>query len=158
MQVSCSKCFAPIALTDIVESSDGHLSHLDCKRPQTLTAEERALLFIYCSGHSAAYCLGCDLRFRVAELATDPLGSRTNLCPRCRKDLTASARAHLFSCAIAPAEIRLMAQAVREAAQRLVKQSQQAHDRSDVPIREAAAALFDRQRTLREAMSRRAGS
>jgi len=28
--------------------------------PNTLTAEERALLFVYSSGHAAAYCLGCD--------------------------------------------------------------------------------------------------
>ena len=158
MQVKCSKCAEPIALTDIIESSDGHLSHVDCKRPQTLTVEERALLFVYCSGHAAAYCLGCDLRFRLSELAADALGSRTNLCPRCRKDLTATARAHLFSCAIAPAEVRRRAQAVREAAQRLVKQSHQARDRSDVLIREAEAALFERQRALREAMSRRAAS
>ena len=158
MQVKCFKCSEPLAVTDVIESSDGHLSHVDCKRPQTLTAEERALLFTYCSGHSAAYCLGRDLRFRLAELAADVLGGRTNLCPRCRKDLTPSARAHLFSCAIAPAEVRLRAQAVREAAQQLVKQSQQARDRSDVLIREAEAALFEGQRALREAMSRRAAS
>ena len=158
MQVKCSKCSQPIALTDVIESSDGRLSHVDCKRPHTLTAEERALLFVYCSGHAAAYCLGCDLRFRLAELAADALGGRTNLCPRCRKDLTATARAHLLSCAIAPSEVRLKAQAVREAAQLLVKQSQQARDRSDVLVREAEAALFERQRALRETMSRRAAS
>jgi len=158
MQVKCSKCSEPIALTDIIESSDGHLSHVDCQRPQTLTAEERALLSVYCFGHAAAYCVGCDLRFRLPELAADALGSRTNLCPRCRRDLTASARAHVFSCAMLPSEVRLRAREVREAAQRLVKQSQQARDRSDLLIREAEAALFERQRDLREAMSRRTAS
>jgi hypothetical protein len=130
---------------------------VDCKRPNTLTAEERALLFVYSSGHAAAYCLGCDLRFRLAELAADAIGGRTNLCPRRRKALTATARAHLFSCAIAPSEVRLKAQAVREAAQRLVKQSQQARDRSDVLIQEAEALLFERQQALR-AMAKRTTS
>jgi len=30
MQVKCSKCSQPIALTDIIESSDGRVSHVDC--------------------------------------------------------------------------------------------------------------------------------
>src|SRR5215470_200338 len=94
MQVKCTKCSEPIALSDVIESSDGRLSHMECQRPRMLTAEERALLFVYCFGHAAAYCLDCDLRFRMAELAADALGSRTNLCPRCRRDLTQSARAH----------------------------------------------------------------
>ena len=156
MQVKCSKCSEPITLADIVESSEGRLSHVDCTRPNSLTMEERGLLFVYCSGHPVAYCLGCDLRFRLSELATDWLGGRTDLCTRCRMDLTASARAHVFSCALLPSEVRRRAQAVREAAQQLVKQSQQARDRSDVLIREAEALLFERQRALREAMSRRA--
>jgi hypothetical protein len=54
-----------------------------------------------------------------------------------------------------PSEIRLRAQAVREAAQRLVKETQQVSDRSDVLIREAEAALFEKERALREAMSKR---
>ena len=158
MQVDCSKCSQPIALTDIIESFEGRLSHTDCKRPSALTAEERGLVFFYCVRHPVAYCLGCDLRFRLSELAPDVLGGWTNVCPRCRRDLTASVRAHLFSCAMLPSEVRLRAQAVREAAQRLVKQSQQARDRADVLMREAEAALFESQRALREAMSKRATS
>jgi hypothetical protein len=57
-----------------------------------------------------------------------------------------------------PKEIRLKTQALREAAQHLVKQSRDAIDRSDVLIRGAEAALFERQRALREAMARRASS
>jgi len=155
MQVKCSKCSEPIALSDIIESSDRYLSHVDCKRPQTLTSEERSLLAGYCSGHAAAYCLGCDRRFRLSELAADMIGGPSTLCPKCHKDLTASARAHVLGCALLPSEVRRRAQEVREAAQRLVKQSQQARDRSDVLIREAEAALFESQRALREAMSRR---
>src|SRR5262252_8403724 len=121
MQVKCSKCSEPITLTDIIESSEGRLSHVDCTRPNTLTMEERGLLYVYCSGHPVAYCLGCDLRFRLSDLGTDWLGGRTDLCTRCRTDLTASARAHLFGCAMLPSEVRLRAKAVREAAHQLVK-------------------------------------
>jgi len=155
MQVKCAKCSAPIALSDIIEPSDGRLSHMDCKNPHMLTAEERALLFVYCFGHAVAYCLDCDLRFRMTELAINASGSRTTLCPRCRRDLTQSARGHVYGCAMLPSEVRFKAKAVREAAQHLVKESQQLRDRSDVLIREAEAALFERQRALRDAMSRR---
>jgi len=157
MQVKCSKCFEPIALSDVIQSHDGQLSHLDCRRPHTLTADERALLFLYCSDHAVAHCLGCEIRFSMTQLAADPLGARTNLCPRCRRDLTESARAHVYTCAMAPAEIRLRARQVREAAQRLVKQTQQARDRADVLIREAEAALFQSQKNLRAAMVARSG-
>ena len=51
MQVKCTKCSEPIALTDNVESSDGRVSHEDCKRPQVLSPEERALVFVYCANH-----------------------------------------------------------------------------------------------------------
>src|SRR5215470_3771964 len=155
MQVKCSKCSEPITLSDAVQSSKGRLSHIDCSRPGMLTTEESALLFAYCFGHPVAYC--CDLHFRLAELAADA-GGRANLCPRCRRDLTQSARAHLYGCAMLPSEVRLRAQAVREAAQHLVKESQQLRDASDVLIREAEAALFEKQRALREAMSKRTTS
>ena len=159
MQVNCAKCSQPIALTDIIESHDGHLSHVDCKRPHVLTPEERALVFLYCSGHVVARCPACDISCRYTELAADILGGgRTNMCPRCRRDLTEAVRAHLFRCAMLPSEVRRRTQVVREAAQRLVKATQQVSDRSDVLIREAEIALFEKQRALREAMSRRAAS
>jgi len=156
VQIKCSKCGQLIAVTDIIESNNGHLSHIDCKRPQVLTPEERALVFVYCSGHVVARCPACDISFRYTELAADILGgSRTNMCPRCRRELTEAVRAHLFRCAMLPSEIRLRVQAVREAAQRLVKEIQQLSDRSDVLIREAESALLEKQRALREAMSKR---
>ena len=159
MQVQCSKCSELLALSDAIESPGGRLSHMDCKRPGMVTMEESALLFAYCYGHAVAYCLGCDLHFRLAELIADVGGGRTNLlCPRCRRDLTPSARAHVYGCAMLPSEVRLKAQAVREAAQHLVKEAQQLRDRSDVLIREAEAALFESQRALREAMSQRTAS
>ena len=156
MQVKCATCSQPIALTDIIESHNGYLSHVDCKRPHVLTPEERALVFVYCSGHVVARCPACDISFRYTELAADILGgSRTNMCPRCRRELTEAVRTHLFRCAMLPSEIRLRVQAVREAAQRLVKETQQLGELSDVLIREAEAVLFEKQRALREAMSKR---
>jgi hypothetical protein len=155
MQVNCTKCCRSIALTDVIESSAGRLAHLDCARAQGLTPEERTLLFVYCSGHHVAKCLPCGLQFEMMQLAADPLGGRTNLCPRCRMDLTASVRAHLFSCSVLPAEIQRRTQEVREAAQILVKRSQQLVDTSDVLIREAEAHLLERQQALRRAMANR---
>jgi hypothetical protein len=80
----------------------------------------------------------------------------TNLCPSCRLNITEAVRAHLFRCPMLPSAIRPRAQELRDAGQRLVKESQQRRDRSDVLMREAEAALFRAQRALREAMPRRA--
>src|SRR5262249_44598470 len=82
MQVQCSKCFQLIALSDIIESNNGRVSHMNCARPRTLTIDERTLLFAYCAGHVVVQCLPCGLSFRIAELAADPLGGdRAYRCP-----------------------------------------------------------------------------
>jgi len=73
MQINCTKCARPIALADAIESSAGRLSHLDCARAQGLTPEERALLFVYCSGHGVAKCAACGLQFPMMKLGADPL-------------------------------------------------------------------------------------
>jgi hypothetical protein len=57
---------------------------------------------------------------------------------------------------IVPANVRLAAQRVCEAAQRLVKQSHQLLDKSDVMRRETEAALYASQLALQTAMARRA--
>ena len=156
MQVKCSKCSRAIALTDAVQLVDGRLSHVECNRPSALTAEERQLAFVYCSQHAVAHCASCNREFRFSELGADVLGGgRTNLCPRCRQDLTENVRAHVFRCMYVPFEIRRKAQAVRESAQRLVKQSLLA-DRPDALICEAEAHLFERQQALRVAMAQKA--
>ena len=158
MQVRCSTCSRPIAVTDVVQSSGGSLAHLDCARAHGLTPEERALLFVYCSIHLVARCHSCGLAFHMTELAADPLGGRTNLCPRCRKDLTESIRGHFYSCVTLPSEMKQRTQEVRDAAQLLIKRSQELSDRSDVLIREAEAHLLESQQALRIAMRRRAGN
>ena len=155
MHVNCTKCCRPIALTDVIESSAGRLSHLDCARAHGLTPEERALLFVYCSDHAVAKCVPCGLEFPMMKLAADPLGPRTNLCPRCRTDLTEGVRAHLFTCPTLPDEVRRHAREVREAAQVLVKRSKELIDTSDVRIREAEARLLAGQQALRKAMANR---
>lgn len=65
--------------------------------------------------------------------------------------------AHLVSCATLPSEIRQRTHDLRKAVQRLIKQSQQAMDRSDVLIREKEARLQERQQALRATMARKAG-
>jgi len=91
----------------------------------------------------------------MAELAADPLGSRTNMCPQCRRDLTESVRGHLYGCVVLPSDIRQRTHEVRDAAEILIKRSQDLNDRSHVLIREAEAQLFERQQALRAAMTRR---
>jgi len=156
MQVRCAKCSRPISLADMIELSAGRLSHLDCARARGLSSEERAMLFVYCSDHDVANCVPCDSSFRMAELGADLLGSRTNVCPRCRSDLTESIRAHLFSCVVLPSEMRHRAQEVRDAAKILIKRSQELLDRADLLIREAEAHLLERQQALRAVMKRMA--
>jgi len=151
--VNCTKCSQPIALTDSIESTNGRLSHVDCKRPQALTPEERALVVVYCVGH-VARCLACGRSVHLRKLAADLKGeSRNPACCRCRRDLTKNVRAHLVGCGMVPFEVRLRAKAVRKASRHLVKESRH-RDRSGAPIQEAEAALFETQRALQEAMSR----
>jgi len=83
---------------------------------------------------------------------------RTNLCRGCRRDLTEQVRVHLLRCVTLPAEIRQKALAVREAAQQLIKWSQELSDRSDVLIREGEALLFESRKALRAVMARRTAS
>jgi len=57
-----------------------------------------------------------------------------------------------------PVAVRRRAQAAREAAQRLVKQSHQLSDAADVLLREAEAALYALRDTMRQAPIRSATS
>ena len=156
-QLTCGKCSKVISLGDTIESSGGRVAHVDCARPRMLTPDERALILRYCSNHNVAQCLTCgqgSLHWR--ELAADPLDGGSNLCPRCRKDLTENVRAHVYGCVVLPTEVRQRADALREAAQHLIKQSQQQHDRADVLIRQAEAALQERRKALRNALAKAA--
>ena len=146
----CPGCSRTIAPEDTFVVSDDHLAHLDCKRPQALSAEERALLFRYCWNQAAARCELCAKSYRITELASDLFSGKELLCPRCRADLIGSVRAHLYSCAMLPVNVRHRAREAREVAQRLVKRSRELSDRADLLMRELEVAL----RALREAAVR----
>jgi hypothetical protein len=145
---TCPHCSQILSPEDTVIFGNGRVSHLDCKRPHILSAEERALLFVYCCDHQVGQCVPCGGRYALNELASDLLSGQTNLCPRCRRDLTASVRAHLYGCVLMPADVRCRARVARETAQRLVKRSHQLGDAADVLMREAEAAFA----ALRESM------
>ncbi len=138
----CPQCARALSPEDTIVFGHGLLGHLDCHRPRVLSAEERTLLFIYCRDHQVAECVRCTGKFRLREVASlDLLGIRSHGCPWCHTDLTDSIRAHLYGCAMLPVEVRRRAQAAREAARSLVKQSHQLSDAADVLLREAEAAL-----------------
>ena len=97
----CPKCSRPILVTDVIESSGGRLSHLDCARSHGLTPEERSLLFVYCFDHVVAQCVSCNRAFRMAELGAHALGGgRTKLCPGCREGHRDCRAAHAVGAAL----------------------------------------------------------
>ena len=148
-QPKCPRCLQVVSREDTVVVDGGQLTHCDCRRPRGLSPEEGALLFKYCFDHAVAECASCSQDFRQQELASDLLGYRTNLCPRCRMDLTERLREHLYDCSMLPGEVRWRAREARAAARRLVKESQ-VSDQADVLMREAEAAIA----ALRETMQR----
>ena len=141
---TCLQCSQMISPDDSIIFGHGHLSHLSCQRPRTLSAEERTLLFVYCRDHWLAKCAGCAGNSRLRDLASDLtatlLSGRAHLCPGCRRDLSDSVRVHLYGCVTLPTEVLRSAQATREAVQRLVKQSHQPGGAADVLMRDAKAA------------------
>jgi hypothetical protein len=125
----------------VIALRDGRMSHLDCRIPRALSADERAVLIFYCFDHPVAECGHCRRRFREIELATDYVSGHTHLCPLCNEDLTDGVRTHLYGCAMAPETVRRKAQTTRDTARRLVKQSRQLKDDADLLSREAEALL-----------------
>jgi hypothetical protein len=107
------------------------------------------LLFRYCWSHGPAKCIPCAKNFRHQELAADLLDHCTNLCPRCRADLTESMRGHLYSCAMLPKEVRQRAREASDAASKLIKQAHQTVDRADGLMRKAEVALAALRATMR---------
>ena len=152
---TCPQCSRMISPEDTIVFGSSHLGHLDCRRPRVLSAEEWALLFTYCRDHPVGECIRCTGKFHLREMASrDSFGIRSYGCPFCHTDLTASIRAHLYACALLPAEVRRRAQEARDAARHLVKQSHQLRGNADVLIREAEAALHALRATLRRPPAR----
>jgi hypothetical protein len=152
---TCPQCTRALSPEDTIVFGHGLLAHLDCRRPRVLTVQERTLLFMYCRNHHVAECVRCAGKFHLREITSlDSLGIRIHGCPWCHTDLTDSIRAHLYGCAMLPAEVRRRAQAAREAARSLVKRSQQLSDAADVLLREAEAALYALRDTMRQPPAR----
>jgi hypothetical protein len=135
------------------EVHGSQVAHQDCRKRHDLSHEERALLLKYCFDHVVATCPMCLQEFRQNELASDLLGNRSYLCPRCRIDFTDRLREHVYNCTLLPSEVRRRAREVRAAARMLVKESHHATDRADVLMREAEAAIA----ALRETIGHPAG-
>jgi hypothetical protein len=145
---TCPRCSQSISPRDTVEIDRDRVVHFDCRLPQRLSREERALLFHYCWDHPVADCVPCARRFRQHELLWGPLAGNTDRCPRCLEDVTESLRAHLYSCSMLPTEVRRRAQELRATSRQLVKDAGQLRDRADVLMRETEVALA----LLRDAM------
>jgi hypothetical protein len=155
---TCPHCSRAISPEDTIIFAFGIIGHLDCRRPRVLSAEERTLLLIYCRNHQVAECVRCAGKFHLREVASvDSVGVRSHQCPWCHTDVTDSVRAHLYCCTMLPAEVRRRAQAARDAARSLVKQSLQLGDRADVLIREAEAVVQELRQTIRQWPNRRDG-
>ena len=146
----CGRCKRPISVNDAFSFDGDHIAHLDCGRPRTVSPEERALLFRHCFDHAVAECATCIQSYRQFELGSDLVSNRVHLCPNCRADLSESVRAHLYSCAMLPEELRRRLHAAREAVGKLIKRS--ASDPADVLKREAEAAIAALRETMRRAL------
>ena len=152
---TCPECYQMISPEDTIVFGHGRLGHLDCRRPRVLSAEERAILLLYCRHHTVAQCVHCGEQFRLPQVGSlDSVGIRSYACPRCRADLTDSIRAHLHSCAGLPAEVQRCAAAARDAARSLVKRTRELDDAADVAMREAETALYELRLTVRRLPNR----
>ena len=153
--LTCPLCLQRLSPEDsVVVAPDGALSHVDCREPRALSLEERLSLVCYCSDHAVAECSRCRHTYRVNQLLSDYLRGGAHLCPGCHADMTESIRAHLYTCATLPEGVRKRAQAAREAARALVKQSWQLRDRADVLMRETEATIAALRDTWRQAASK----
>ena len=148
---TCPRCGQALSPEDTIDWDGRRVVHLDCGRPRRLSFEERALLYEYCWDHAVGECVSCARSFRPDEFLSGLLGN-TDLCPQCRKDLTDGVRAHLYSCAMLPEEVRRRARETRAVTQKLVKQSSQLQDCADVLMREAEVGVA----ALRAAMKQSA--
>jgi hypothetical protein len=63
-----------------------------------LSSSERAMMIRCCYAHDVAFCHDCAQSFRIQRLGADRLEGKTEICPRCRADLSDSIRDHLRSC------------------------------------------------------------
>ena len=146
----CGRCKQWLSTDDTITFDVDHIIHLDCQRPHQLNNEERALLFTFCWDHPVAQCAACCQSFRQHQLAADLFGHHSHLCPRCRTDLTANLREHLFACAVVPTEVRWKAEDARNATRRLIRLQRQLSQQVAVLMRDVDSAIG----ALRDAIDR----
>ena len=73
---ACTRCSRTIGPGDTIRFGPSRLSSIECGRPQVLSAEERALLFLHCCDHA----LCCDHAVECAPCA--PAGTPWYRSPR----------------------------------------------------------------------------
>ena len=139
-ETKCPRCFQPVFPDDTLAFEGSQLMHFDCGRPRDLSRQERVLLFGHCWGHQMA-CPACGHEFRLFELSPNRF-ERCNptCCPRCRIDLIASVREHLYACPLSPEVLRRQAHEARENMRRLVKQVRELTRQADVAAGELLGA------------------
>jgi len=139
-ETKCPRCFQPVFPDDTLAFEGSLLMHFDCGRPRDLSRQERVLLFGHCWGHQMA-CPACGHEFRLFELSPNRF-ERCNptCCPRCRIDLIASVREHLYACPLSPEVLRRQAHEARENMRRLVKQVRELTRQADVAAGELLGA------------------
>jgi len=150
---TCPRCLKPVSLDDTLMFDGAQARHLDCRRPHALSPVELRLLFQHCFDHAVAECASCSQAFRQTELGSDLLSHRTNLCPRCRVDLTDRLRQHVVTCTMLPEALGRTVRESRETTRRLVTESNQLPDRVDVPM-SAAARTQPKGRSLQDLRTR----
>lgn len=155
---TCPACGQVISTDDTVSFSvdSRTLTHVDCRRPRTLTPEERLLIATYCRDHPVASCSACDRNYRLPELVSAVVDGDTHSCPFCRRDLIDNIRVHLYACTTLPARVLQRAQSLRESAQLLVKRSCELSDRTDVLMRHTEEAIQSLRTAMRESQRRSA--
>src|SRR5262249_28778130 len=103
---TCPRCLKAVSLDDPLMFDSAQARHLDCRRPHALSPVERRLLCQHCFDHAVAECASCSQAFRQTKLGSDLLRHRTDLCPRCRVDLTDLLRQHVVTCTMLPEPLR----------------------------------------------------
>jgi hypothetical protein len=151
----CQACGQVISADDAISFSldSRRLTHFDCRRPRTLSPEERLLIATYCWNHAVARCPTCERSYRLPELVSVIVDGGTHYCPFCHGDLIDSVRAHLDACTMLPAPVRERFQSLREAAH-MVKRIREHSDRGDVLMRHAEEAIQSLRIAMRESQRR----
>ena len=98
-----------------------------------MSSSERAMMIRCCYAHDVAFCHDCAQSYRIQRLGADRLEGKTEICPRCRADLSDSIRDHLRSCepvaTLRSSKLVAESRALQEVSRLLRKEAQQTiHD------------------------------